>query len=73
MSEGKIKLFISHSSKDSHFVQALIDLIRVAINLGSTQIRCTSIDGYRLPAGANTNEQLKQFSSWEQGGVPIFL
>lgn len=60
MSEGKIKLFISHSSKDSLFVQALIDLIRASLNLGSTQIRCTSIDGYRLPAGANTNEQLKQ-------------
>jgi hypothetical protein len=60
MSENSIRLFISHSSKDSLFVQALIDLIRAALNLGSTQIRCSSIDGYRLPGGANTNEQLKQ-------------
>jgi hypothetical protein len=60
MNENTIRLFISHSSKDSLFVQSLIDLIRAALNLGSTQIRCTSIDGYRLPGGANTNEQLKQ-------------
>ena len=59
MLKSPIKLFISHSSKDSLFVQALIDLLRASLNLGSTQIRCTSIDGYRLPAGANTNEQLK--------------
>jgi len=60
MTENKIRLFISHSSKDSLFVQALIDLLRTALGLGSSQIRCTSIDGYRLPGGANTNEQLKK-------------
>jgi DNA-binding MarR family transcriptional regulator len=60
MTESRIRLFISHSSKDSLFVQAVIDLLRAALNLGSSQIRCTSIDGYRLPGGANTNEQLKQ-------------
>ena len=60
MSDNSIRLFISHSSKDSLFVQSLIDLIRAALNLESSQIRCTSIDGYRLPGGANTSEQLKQ-------------
>lgn len=60
MPESRIRLFISHSSKDSLFVQALIDLLRSALNLGASQIRCTSIDGYRLPGGANTIEQLRQ-------------
>lgn len=60
MSKSSIRLFISHSSKDSLFVQSLIDLIRAALNIRSSEIRCTSIDGYRLPAGANTSEQLKQ-------------
>ncbi|MFH0783235.1 MAG: toll/interleukin-1 receptor domain-containing protein [Pseudomonadota bacterium] len=60
MSDNSIRLFISHSSKDSLFVQSLIDLIRAALNLESSRIRCTSIDGYRLPGGANTSEQLKQ-------------
>jgi hypothetical protein len=57
---NKIRLFISHSSKDSEFVQALVEFLRVALSLSSREIRCTSIDGYRLPGGANTDQQLKQ-------------
>ena len=60
MSTTNIRLFISHSSCDVTFVQALIDLLRAALNLDASEIRCTSVDGYRLPGGANTNEQLKQ-------------
>ncbi len=60
MAKNKIRLFISHSSKDSKFVQALVELLRAALSLPSTQIRCTSIDGYRLPGGANTDQQLRQ-------------
>jgi hypothetical protein len=57
---SKIRLFISHSSIDSGFVQALVELLRAALSLPTTQIRCTSIDGYRLPGGANTDQQLRQ-------------
>jgi predicted RNA-binding Zn-ribbon protein involved in translation (DUF1610 family) len=60
MQDSNIRLFISHSSRDVPFVQALIDLIRASLNLDVSKIRCTSIDGYRLPGGANTNEQLKR-------------
>lgn len=60
MSSTNIRLFISHSSCDVTFVQELIDLLRAALNLNASQIRCTSVDGYRLQGGANTNEQLKQ-------------
>ena len=60
MPSTNIRLFISHSSRDVDFVQALIDLIRASLNLDVSKIRCTSIDGYRLPGGANTNEQLKK-------------
>lgn len=56
----RIRLFISHSSKDCEFVQALVDLLRTALSLSSTQIRCTSIDGFRLPGGADTAQQLKK-------------
>ena len=55
-----IRLFISHSSRDSKFVQSLVVLLRTALSLSSTQIRCTSIDGYRLPGGADTDQQLKK-------------
>lgn len=55
-----IKLFISHSSKDQELVEKLIQLVEKALRLPSSEIRCTSIDGYRLPGGANTNEQIKR-------------
>lgn len=60
MKKSDILLFISHSSRDIDFVESLIDLIRSALNIDTSKIRCTSVDGYRLPGGANTNEQLKQ-------------
>ena len=60
MINNKIRLFISHSSKDTDFVNLLVELLRAALPLSAAQIRCTSIDGYRLPGGANTDIQLRQ-------------
>jgi hypothetical protein len=54
-----MKIFISHSHKDVEIAKALIELLRVALNLKAEDIRCTSVDGYRLPAGISTVEQLK--------------
>src|SRR5262249_15975316 len=54
-----IRDFVSHSSADREVAAALIDLLRDALALPPEQIRCTSVDGYRLPSGANTNEQLR--------------
>lgn len=58
--QNMIKLFISHSSKDQELVEKLIELVKNALRLSSSEIRCTTIDGYRLPGGANTNEQIKR-------------
>lgn len=57
---SQIRLFISHSSDDHDVAVALIGLVRSAFNLPADVIRCTSVDGYRLPGGADTNAQLKQ-------------
>ena len=55
-----MEIFISHSSKDSDLAVALIELLRGALNIPQDQIRCTSVDGYRLPAGARTEDQLRR-------------
>lgn len=54
-----IRVFISHSSKDVEVAKEVIQLLRTALGLKADDIRCTSVDGYRLPAGASTDEQLK--------------
>jgi hypothetical protein len=56
----RVQLFISHSAKDAAFVEPLIVLLRSALTLPATDVRCTSVDGYRLPAGADTNAQLRR-------------
>lgn len=55
-----ILVLISHSSKDRALAEALIELLRAGLGLLATQIRCTSVDGYRLPAGVNTDTQLRR-------------
>jgi hypothetical protein len=52
-------ILISHSSKDKALAEALIELLRSGLGLVANQIRCSSVDGYRLPAGVNTDEQLR--------------
>lgn len=54
-----LDVFISHSSRDTHIAEALIDLLQSGANVPSSRIRCTSVDGYRLPGGAKTDEQLR--------------
>ena len=55
-----VRLFISHSSRDSEFASLFVDLLKTALNMPSSQIRCTSVEGYRLPVGAKTDEQIRQ-------------
>jgi hypothetical protein len=57
---SSIQVLISHSSKDAALAQALIELLRSGLGLLATQIRCSSVDGYRLPAGVNTSDQLRK-------------
>ncbi|MBI3658954.1 toll/interleukin-1 receptor domain-containing protein [Candidatus Acetothermia bacterium] len=53
-----IRLFISHSSKDMQLAGSLVELLRAALNLPASEIRCTSVKGYGLPGGVDTDEQL---------------
>ena len=54
-----MKVFISHSSKDKELVSSLVSLLQKAMRLSSDEILCSSLDGYKLPAGVSTNETLR--------------
>ena len=64
-----INIFISHISKDVGLVKALIDLIRSALSIPASDIRCTSVPGYKLPGGAVTESQVRQ----EVLAAPVFI
>ena len=54
-----MQIFISHSSNDLEIAKVLIDLLQKSLNLRSDEIRCTSLDGYRMRAGAPIDETLR--------------
>ena len=58
--QNDLDLFISHSGKDKNIAEALIELIKAATGISANRIRCTSVDGYRLPGGVNSDERLKK-------------
>jgi len=46
-----MKLFISHASQDVALVGCVVELVRQALSLTPSEIRCTSLPGYDLRAG----------------------
>ena len=55
-----MQVFISHSSKDEVVAKRLVALLKAALNLPPSGIRCTSVDGHRLEVGADTESQLRR-------------
>lgn len=52
-------IFISHSNTDSEIAKLILELFRFALDISKKEIRCTSVDGYRLSGGANVDSTLK--------------
>jgi hypothetical protein len=64
-----MKVFVSHSSNDKAIAEAFVQLVKAALNIPAKDIRCTSVEGYKLPAGADSNEQLRA----EVFGCEVFV
>ena len=59
--EISIDVFISHSSGDTELAGALVELLRSALpGLHPKRIRCTSVAGYKLTGGSDTNNKLRE-------------
>jgi hypothetical protein len=65
----ELTLFISHSVRDTEIAKSIVTLFEKAFKISARRIRCTSVDGYRLPAGADTNEVLRT----EVFGAKLFV
>jgi hypothetical protein len=52
-------VFICHASADGEVAAAIVHLLRAALRLSSSRIRCTSVDGSRLPVGVDTAATLR--------------
>jgi hypothetical protein len=57
--KGRPKVFISHRHKDEEIVRALVDCISTYFDIEVQDIRCTSVRPYRLPAGEDTSNRLR--------------
>jgi len=55
-----IRIFISHAHADADIASSIIDLMIRAFNLPTTEIRCTSVDGFKLPGGSRIEDQLRK-------------
>jgi len=54
-----LDFFVSHCSRDDQLAGAVARLLQLAFSLPPDRIRCTSAPGFKLPCGADTDEQLR--------------
>lgn len=54
-----IRVFVSHAESDGDLVDSFVELLRSAMDIRHEEIRCTSVDGYRLPTGTEIDPQLR--------------
>lgn len=58
--EPSVLVLISHSSRDIPLASEVTEFLRAGLALRAEEIRCSSVDGYRLPGGVNTEAQLRR-------------
>jgi hypothetical protein len=55
-----IRIFISHASADRDLVKCFVSALEASVQITEGAIRCTSLPGYRLRAGAHTSTKLRE-------------
>lgn len=53
------KVFVSHSAKDIILATALVQCLEGCLEIPDGDIRCTSVDGYKLDPGSNAHDSLR--------------
>jgi len=53
-------IFISHSSQDADLAGKLANLFQLSFTLSPEEILCTSVDGYKLEVGVDTDQRLRR-------------
>jgi hypothetical protein len=54
-----LDIFVSHSSKNQNSLKLLLEILRLALNIPSKRIRCTSVHGHKLNGGVSQDDQLR--------------
>lgn len=53
--EKRVRIFLCHSSKDHHQVSSIVKWIMAVSDIDADRIRCTSVPGCKLDAGAHSS------------------
>lgn len=54
-----IRIFVSHSSHDIDVVERLVGFVESALVVAPSEIRCSSLPGYKLAGGERTSETVR--------------
>ena len=68
-SNAKPRIFISHRHKDENQASALVRLLEAFFQIDQRDIRCTSVQPYKLDVGDRTSERLRR----EIAGADVVL
>jgi hypothetical protein len=64
-----IKVFVSHASADRELAKAFVKLLMTKVRLENSEVRCTSLPGFRHGTGSHTSNTLRD----DLGGSKVLI